>query len=166
MYAIASARRSDVPVIQNEQGDAGACRDGTADPEHVGDEGEGVCAALQARDTRLLRGGTTAEDFPLAVSDALVKVVGTHQRDRLTFGGERHVLDLTAPAPIVSSIEEIDLTGSGNNALLLDESDGSLSGRARVRQCGAARSFLLGARIGFRGTRAAWVAGHAPGWPP
>jgi hypothetical protein len=51
----------------------------------------------------------------------LISATGSSQQDVLAFSGAGLTLDLGALTPRLSSIEEIDLTGNGNNTLLLTD---------------------------------------------
>lgn len=51
----------------------------------------------------------------------LVSATGSTQHDVLSFSGADLTLDLAALTPRLSSIEEIDLTGSGDNTLILSD---------------------------------------------
>ncbi|WP_439597290.1 VCBS domain-containing protein [Falsiroseomonas sp.] len=68
----------------------------------------------------VLRGG--AGDDRLGIADAAFRSVdGGNGTDTLAITGSGVTLDLTAtPMPRIESIERIDLTGSGNNTLVLD----------------------------------------------
>jgi hypothetical protein len=51
----------------------------------------------------------------------LISATGSSQQDVLAFSGAGLTLDLGALTPRLSSIEQIDLTGNGNNTLLLTD---------------------------------------------
>ncbi|WP_342449561.1 VCBS domain-containing protein [Falsiroseomonas frigidaquae] len=68
----------------------------------------------------VLRGGA-GDDLLIAADSGFRVVEGGNGTDTLALSGNGITLDLTTvPAPRIASVEAIDLTGSGNNTLVLD----------------------------------------------